>query len=353
MDLLHSAGIQATSYLQENFMDYQDWFVFISTVADLRTTFFVFFPIWFQLRHAVGIRLIWVAVIGDWFNLVFKWILFGQRPYWWVHETDYYGTVTPPVIRQFPITCETGPGSPSGHAMGSSGVYYIMVTALLSQLMPLHQKTVTARCLRGVLWVGFWAVQVCVCLSRIFLAAHFPHQVISGVISGMLVAEVFEHIHSIYNASLWRYVGTTFFLFGFALGFYLLLKMLGVDLLWTLEKAHKWCERPEWVHIDTTPFASLLRNLGILFGLGLGLNSPMYAENCEGKQSHRLTFRLSCIVSSLFILHLFDSFELPTDRETLFYILSFCKSTCAHICAVAVIPYCISWLLGQTAKKDL
>ncbi|XP_061446650.1 glucose-6-phosphatase catalytic subunit 1-like isoform X2 [Rhineura floridana] len=280
-------------------------------------------------------------------------ILFGQRPYWWVHETDYYGTVTPPVIRQFPITCETGPGSPSGHAMGSSGVYYIMVTALLSQLMPLHQKTVTARCLRGVLWVGFWAVQVCVCLSRIFLAAHFPHQVISGVISGMLVAEVFEHIHSIYNASLWRYVGTTFFLFGFALGFYLLLKMLGVDLLWTLEKAHKWCERPEWVHIDTTPFASLLRNLGILFGLGLGLNSPMYAENCEGKQSHRLTFRLSCIVSSLFILHLFDSFELPTDRETLFYILSFCKSTCAHICAVAVIPYCISWLLGQTAKKDL
>ncbi|XP_025020413.1 glucose-6-phosphatase-like isoform X2 [Python bivittatus] len=363
MDLMHSAGVQATSYLQENFMDFQNWFLFISTAADLKTTFFVFFPIWFQLKEAVGIRLIWVAVIGDWFNLVFKWILFGERPYWWVHETDFYGNVTPPVIRQFPITCETGPGSPSGHAMGSSGVYYVMVTALLSQLLPQKRNTLTAsirriqpqraRCLHGLLWTGFWAVQVCVCLSRVFLAAHFPHQVISGVISGMVVALAFEHVHSIYTASLMRYVGTIGFLFGFALGFYLLLKVLGVDLLWTLEKAHKWCERPEWVHIDTTPFASLLRNLGILFGLGLGLNSPMYAESCKGKQSQGLTFHLSCIVSSLLVLHLFDSFELPTDQEILFYILSFCKCTCAHICAVALIPYGISCLLQQTDKKDL
>ncbi|XP_054848787.1 glucose-6-phosphatase catalytic subunit 1-like [Eublepharis macularius] len=350
MDFLHSMGVQTTCYLQENLIDFQDWFLFISAVADLRTTFFVFFPIWFHLKEAVGIRLIWVAVIGDWLNLVFKWILFGQRPYWWVHETDFYGSTPPPVIQQFPITCETGPGSPSGHAMGSSGVYYILVTELLAQLSPLQQNTLTARCLHGLLWAGFWAVQLCVCLSRVFLAAHFPHQVISGVVSGMVVAEVFVHVRSIYNASLWRYVGTTLFLFSFALGFYLLLKMLGVDLLWTLEKANKWCERPEWIHIDTTPFASLLRNLGILFGLGVGLNSSMYAESCKGKQGQRWAFRLSCIFISLFILHLFDSFELPTNRELLFYVLSFCKSACAHICAVAVIPYCVSRLLWQTKK---
>lgn len=40
------------------------------------------------------------------------------------------------------------------------------------------------RVLWMVLWTGFWAVQVCVCLSRVFIAAHFPHQVIAGVISG-------------------------------------------------------------------------------------------------------------------------------------------------------------------------
>lgn len=73
MEHLHGAGVQATSYLQQNFMSFQAWFFFTSAVADLRTTFFVFFPIWFHLQEAVGIRLIWVAVVGDWFNLVFKW----------------------------------------------------------------------------------------------------------------------------------------------------------------------------------------------------------------------------------------------------------------------------------------
>lgn len=40
------------------------------------------------------------------------------------------------------------------------------------------------RVLWTVLWAGFWAIQVCVYLSRVFIAAHFPHQVIAGVISG-------------------------------------------------------------------------------------------------------------------------------------------------------------------------
>ncbi|XP_077171767.1 glucose-6-phosphatase catalytic subunit 1-like [Paroedura picta] len=353
MDLLHHAGVQATCCLQENLADFRDWFLFVSAAADLRTTFFVFFPICFHLKEAVGIRLIWVAVIGDWLNLVFKWILFGQRPYWWVHETDFYGHAPPPVILQFPVTCETGPGSPSGHAMGSAGVYYVLVTALLAQLSPRQPNTSTARCLHGLLWAGFWAVQVCVCLSRVFIAAHFPHQVIAGVVSGMVVAEVFGHVRFIYTASLGRYVGATLFLFGFALGFYLLLKVLGVDLLWTLEKADKWCERAEWVHLDTTPFASLLRNLGVLLGLGVGLHSPTYAESCQGQHGRRWTFRLSCILVSLLILHLFDALELPTDREHLFYALTFCRSACTHICAVALIPWGLARLLRQAEKKDL
>lgn len=87
-------------------------------------------------------------------------LMFGERPYWWVKETVYYGNWTLPQIKQFPMTCETGPGecllmvlilqtnslnqkqisqqilsplqgSPSGHAMGAAGVYYAMITSLL------------------------------------------------------------------------------------------------------------------------------------------------------------------------------------------------------------------------------
>lgn len=276
------------------------------------------------------------------------------------------------------------------------------------------------RVLWTLLWTGFWAVQVCVCLSRVFIAAHFPHQVIAGVISGecmnppfcphctttldrstagtgtrsdrdargcdvklplwvhlapppqgrrlspdcppsspaslpagMAVAKTFQHIHCIYHASLRRYLGITFFLFSFALGFYLLLRALGVDLLWTLEKARRWCDRPEWVHMDTTPFASLLRNLGILFGLGLALNSHMYLESCRGKQGQHLPFRLGCAAASLLILHLFDAFKPPSHMQLLFYVLSFCKSAAVPLATVGLIPYCVSQLLATQDKKGV
>ncbi|CAM2108735.1 unnamed protein product [Caretta caretta] len=279
MDFIHSSGVQMTRYLQENYQGSQGWFLFISFAADLRNTFFILFPIWFHLCEAVGVKLIWVAVIGDWLNLVFKWILFGQRPYWWVYETSYYGNASTPVIQQFPVTCETGPG--------------------------------------------------------------------------MAVAEAFRHIPAIYSASLRRYLGTTLFLFSFALGFYVLLKALGVDLLWTLEKAKRWCDRPEWVHIDTTPFAGLLRNLGILFGLGLALNSQMYLESCKGKMGQQLPFRLSCIVASLVLLHLFDSFKPPAKVELLFYVLSFCKSAAVPMAAAGLIPFCVAQLIRRQKEKLL
>ncbi|KAM8815297.1 glucose-6-phosphatase catalytic subunit 1 isoform 2-T2 [Rhynchonycteris naso] len=280
-------------------------------------------------------------------------ILFGQRPYWWVLDTDYYSNAPAPRIKQFPVTCETGPGSPSGHAMGTAGVYYVMVTSTLSIFRGKKKPTFSLRCLNVILWLGFWAVQLNVCLSRIYLAAHFPHQVVAGVLSGIAVAESFRHIQSIYNASLKKYFLITFFLFSFAIGFYLLLKGLGVDLLWTLEKAKRCCERPEWVHIDTTPFASLLKNLGTLFGLGLALNSRMYRESCKGKLKEWLPFRLSCIVASLVLLHLFDSLKPPSRVELIFYILSFCKSAAVPLASASLIPYCLARVLGQPDKKSL
>uniref|UniRef100_A0AAY4C3B3 Glucose-6-phosphatase n=1 Tax=Denticeps clupeoides TaxID=299321 RepID=A0AAY4C3B3_9TELE len=337
MDAVQGYGVSSTQYLQTHYRDAQGWFLFVSFAADLRNTFFVFFPIWFHLRESVGIKLIWVAVIGDWLNLVFKWILFGERPYWWVHETPYYSNTSAPHIEQFPMTCETGPGSPSGHAMGAAGVYYAMVTSVLSIVLSDKSSTTKSWYLRGTLWTLFWTVQVCVCLSRVFIAAHFPHQVIAGVITGMIVAEAFNRVQWIYSASLRRYFNVTLFLLSFAVGFYVLLKALG-----------RWCVNSEWVHMDTTPFASLLRNMGTLFGLGLGLHSPLYTEN---KKSSSAPFRTGCIVASLLLLHLFDAIKPPTHTAALFYLLSFCKSAVVPLATVSLIPYCVSGLTSTQAKK--
>uniref|UniRef100_A0A4W5Q5U1 Glucose-6-phosphatase n=1 Tax=Hucho hucho TaxID=62062 RepID=A0A4W5Q5U1_9TELE len=334
-DAFQGYGVSTTNYLQTNYKDAQGLFLWVSWAADLRNTFFIFFPLWFHLRESVGIKLIWVAVIGDWLNLVFKWILFGERPYWWVHETPYYSNTTAPHIEQYPMTCETGPGSPSGHAMGAASVYYTLVTSILAIMLTKKKTRFSTKgmYLRGTLWAFFWAVQVCVCLSRVFIAY-----------------KAFNRTQWIYEASLKKYFYTTLFLLSFAVGFYVLLKALGVDLLWTLEKAQKWCVRAEWVHMDSTPFASLLRNMGTLFGLGLGVHSPLYTES---KKNSSTPFRVGCIITSLLMLHLFDSFKPPTHTAALFYLLSFCKSATVPLATVSIIPYCMSgaWSSVQSKKN--
>ncbi|XP_034500182.1 glucose-6-phosphatase 2 isoform X3 [Ailuropoda melanoleuca] len=265
MDFLHRNGVLAIQHLQKDYRAYYNFLNFMSNVGDPRNIFSIYFPLWFQLNQTIGTKMIWVAVIGDWFNLIFKWLLFGHRPYWWVQETQIYPNHSSPCLEQFPTTCETGPGSPSGHAMGSSCVWYVMVTAALSHTVSRMDKSLTIylhRLTWSFLWSLFWLIQISVCISRVFIATHFPHQVILGVFGGMLVAEAFEHTPGIQTASLSTYLKTNLFLFLFALGFYLLLRLFDIDLLWSVPIAKKWCANPDWIHIDTTPFAGLLKPPG-------------------------------------------------------------------------------------------
>ncbi|XP_020846484.1 glucose-6-phosphatase 2 [Phascolarctos cinereus] len=353
MDFLHRNGILVIQHLQKDYQAYHDFLNFMSSVGDPRNIFSVYFPLWFQLNQTVGTKMIWVAVIGEWFNLIFKWILFGHRPYWWVQETQIYTNHSSPWLEQFPTTCETGPGSPSGHAMGSSCVWYVMVTAALSYTGGrIDKSSVTLHRLTwSFLWSVFWLIQISVCISRVFIATHFPHQVVLGVIGGMLVAEAFEHTPGIQTASLRTYIKTNLFLFLFALGFYLVLKLLDIDLLWSVPKAKKWCANPDWIHIDTTPFAGLVRNLGVLFGLGFAINSEMFFLSCRGKDSYKLSFKLLCMMTSLTLLQLYNFVKIPTHAEYLFYVLSFCKSASIPLAVVAVIPYCIHVLMRPREKK--
>ncbi|KAK2108861.1 Glucose-6-phosphatase 2 [Saguinus oedipus] len=168
---------------------------------------------------------------------------------------------------------------------------------------------------------------------------------------GMLVPEAFEHTPGIQTASLGTYLKTNLFLFLSALGFYLFLRLLSIDLLWSVPIAKKWCANPNWIHIDTTPFAGLVRNRGVLSGLGFAINSEMFLMSCRGGKSYTLSFRLLCALTSLTTLQLYHFLQIPTHEEHLFYVLSFCKSASIPLTVVALIPYCVRMLLKQRRKK--
>ncbi|XP_071247250.1 glucose-6-phosphatase catalytic subunit 1-like [Salvelinus alpinus] len=278
-----------------------------STVADLHTTF-CFFPGWFYLRRDVGVKLIWVAAIGDWLNLVLK-----------CNERKLIGVLTVLGEETFNV-----PVDERGCFGAGPCVLFI------------------SRFLQVGLWMLLCTVELLVCMSRVYMAAHFPHHVISGVITGIMVAEFFSRVQWIYRASLKKYFYTTVFLLSFAVGFYVLLNALGVDLLWTLAKAQKWCVRAEWVHMDSTPFASLLRNMGTLFGLGRAL-APLHRYT-ESKKNSSTPFRAGCITVSLLLLQILDGLMFSSRNQATFYMLSVNKSAAALFIPTALVPGGLSWI---------
>lgn len=49
-------------------------------------------------------------------------------------------------------------------------------------------------------------------------------------------------------------------------GVYGILEFLGMDPLWSVTLATRWCARQEWIHLDTTFFA-ITRDAGSLLGM--------------------------------------------------------------------------------------
>ena len=50
------------------------------------------------------------------------------------------------------------------------------------------------------------------------------------------------------------------------MGLFFVLYALGIDPMWSLEIAKKNCDRPEWVHIDTTVFSSIIHVFSMILG---------------------------------------------------------------------------------------
>ena len=121
-----------------------------------------------------------------------------------------------------------------------------------------------------------------------------------------------------------------------------------MDLLRTLDEAQRWCVRPEWVHLDTTPFASLPLNMGTLFGLGLGLHSPLYTET---KKKTSSSFMMGCFTISFFLLRLLDEWTFSSENLLTFYFLSLGKSAAAPVIPTTLVPWTLGWI-SKERRED-
>ena len=176
-------------------------------------------------------------------------MLQGDRPYWWVPEHGHNLSLV-----QTPLSCETGPGVPSGHSQAAA----VIAFCLLDSGLGLSALSRVRGC-RPLLWLLFLAAQLLMWTSRLYISAHFPHQCLLGFMVSLLVVRRFYSRGSWIQSKTFPLILSSLFLLGSSLGLYLLLLRLGHSPDWTISLAKKHCNNPDWIYIDTTPFYAMMR----------------------------------------------------------------------------------------------
>ncbi|XP_014886842.1 glucose-6-phosphatase 3 [Poecilia latipinna] len=339
MEAMHTKGIWMAEYLQQHTKNLEQFWLTVTHFGDPRVGFLFVFPLSYFVSNRLGIAVLWVSALTEWLNLMLKWVLFGERPFWWVGECQLFVS-TKPRISQFPCTCETGPGSPSGHSMVTAAVWWVVVPPLSSFL---HSRTHRWE-ISAVPYLIYGLLLGAVGISRIFILAHFPHQVVTGITAGIFLGIFLGHRVPEGRPLLFFVSFSAGMLFS-ALILNVGLQLVGIDLLWTVALAKKWCSRAEWVLLDTVPFSALARDCGTLVGLGLAHNWKQDAWCLS--MNHRA---LSLAVSSIG-LYLMYSLPFPDKSQGLFYCLVFVKFTLVPLIVMVVSPVLVHFFTSKM-KKD-
>jgi glucose-6-phosphatase len=282
---LYDISIPAISGLQKSMGEHAGLMQLTSTVFDPKYAFLIYSPIAYLVDPTVGKRLIMTTVIAEWLNMILKWFMHGERPYWYVHASGRFDPEQVP-IQQFPITCELGPGHPSGHAMVTAAVWYIILSSLLEAYQNYQRQTkqeirlVNGAAVRLPVWSLYGALLLVVSVSRVFLGCHFPHQCLAGAALGLLVSKWVASK----QIDARHYVLASVFLFASAFATFFLLQALGFDPSWTIKLATKHCAKREYIHLDTAPFFSVMRYCGFALGCGLGLMFPVQKAGGYARQ---------------------------------------------------------------------
>ncbi|XP_038610371.1 glucose-6-phosphatase 3 [Tachyglossus aculeatus] len=338
METAHGAGIALAEALQNGLPWLEGTWLWVTYLGDPKCAFLVYFPAVYYAERRVGLALLWMALLSEWLNLIFKWFLFGERPFWWVHESGYYSQA-PIQVHQFPVSCETGPGSPSGHCMITGAALWPVMTAASG----LVARRTRSRWVQLVPAVAYGLFLSAIGLSRVFILAHFPHQVLGGLLAGAALGWLLAPRVPVEKELSFYGLVALALLLGASL-IYWTLVTLGFDLAWSIQLASKWCERPDWLHLDTRPFASLGRDAGTALGLGVALHSPCYTRLRRTRLGAGQ--RAVCLLLALGLLRALGALGRP-HQLTLFYVLNFLKAMLGPCVVLALVP----WLVHSLSPR--
>jgi membrane-associated phospholipid phosphatase len=253
MENLLEAGIRFIQFLQ----GLGDWltgpmqlFSFLGT----EQFFLLVMPaLYWCLDAGIGLRIGLMLLVSNGLNAVFKLLFQGPRPYFYSPSVEA-------------LSSETSFGAPSGHAQNAAAVW-----GLLSALAGRRRQD-----LRSAIWVGILLLIFLIGLSRLYLAVHFPQDVLLGWLIGGLLVWGFLKLEKPFAARIERQgLGSRLVI---AFGASLLLLLLGsvarlslgawtVPSVWlaNIAQAGSDLAAPEPLALS-----GIVSNAGALFGLAAG-----------------------------------------------------------------------------------
>lgn len=277
MDAMYTAGAHMTKHLQENFDGYDRFFSWISFAADPPRNLLWYYPIALTFSNPLGVRILIAASCSEFLNVAIKWILNEHRPFWYVKMKSDMGIK----LAQTPQTCETGPGSPSGHVMVTAAVLYVAIRYAISCVDDKTRSHRRRRYVRAILWPSYVLYLTAVGASRVFIGAHFPHQVMLGFVMGVATGYIIER----YDIDRWHfpeYASMSGIMVMTCATVFAGFTALGIDPQYTVHLALEACDDPRYVNLSSTVLYSMMRNIAAPLGVGIAMSRPNVAKVLEG-----------------------------------------------------------------------
>jgi glucose-6-phosphatase len=241
-----------------------------------------------------------------------------------------------------------------------------LITQQVYLLLKTDKGSLQRKVIHISLWFVFFVVIAMVSLSRIFIATHFPHQVIGGVLGGIAISNITQNNLDLSKfKSVMKCSSVSLMLVVSSLGFYEVLSYAIFDPSESVQKAQKWCANPAYIHIETRPFYALVRDAGSVFGIGLAhwlvnlckSNTSVNPQHDSKKvstssQNNSTLFSILEITFSLTVIQLLETFQLSFSNEILSYVFGYFKNVALVIIVVFITPTTVSIVkVGSKTKS--
>ena len=180
-----------------------------------------------------------------------------------------------------------------------------------------------------------------VLMSRVLIACHFMHQVLLGLIAAMILNIICEHYNEWLEEASFKTMSIMSICSGIgAFLIYFIWTWIGFNPSFSIPLAQKYCLNPNWVHLDSTPFLSVMRSSGSLFGLAICRLIQNYNKS---SQNHSLQFAHAPITIIITMLSLCLWNSVPIGRNishVVFYAISFVRYNLLPVIVTILVPLC-------------